>query len=71
MKNAVFWDVIPRGSCKNRRSYETSVPTITIRHNIKKNAFFNGKLDLTHACMTNVITRPGMSVQEEYLKQKM
>jgi hypothetical protein len=31
MKNAVFWDVTPCGSCKNRRSSETSVLTRATR----------------------------------------
>jgi hypothetical protein len=34
MKNGVFWDVTPCGSCKNRRSSETSVPTRTTRRSI-------------------------------------
>jgi hypothetical protein len=34
MKNAVFWDVTPFGSCKNRRLGETSVLTRATRRNI-------------------------------------
>jgi hypothetical protein len=33
-KNAVFWDVTPCGSYKNRRRSETSVVTIGTRRNI-------------------------------------
>jgi hypothetical protein len=30
MKNAVFWDITPCGSCKNRRFGELSAPTIRV-----------------------------------------
>jgi hypothetical protein len=33
MKNAIFWDVTPRGSCKNRRFGET----YRLRHQDDKN----------------------------------
>jgi hypothetical protein len=35
MKNAVFWDVTPRGSCMNRRFEGTSVLTRATRRNVK------------------------------------
>jgi hypothetical protein len=34
LKNAVFWDVMPCGSCKNRRFGGTSVLTKATRRNI-------------------------------------
>jgi hypothetical protein len=34
MKNAVFWDVMPCGSCKNRHSSETSILTRATQRNI-------------------------------------
>jgi hypothetical protein len=34
MKNAIFWDVLPYGSCKNLRSSETSVLTRATRRKI-------------------------------------
>jgi hypothetical protein len=34
MKSAVSWDVTPFGSCKNRLSSETSVPTRVTRRDI-------------------------------------
>jgi hypothetical protein len=34
MKNAVFWDIMPRGFCKNRRFGATSVLIKATRRNI-------------------------------------
>jgi hypothetical protein len=38
MKNGVFWDVTPCGSCKNPSSSETSVLTRVTRRNIPEDA---------------------------------
>jgi hypothetical protein len=40
LKNAVFWDVTPCGSCKNRRFGGTSVLTRGIRLTSQKTSFF-------------------------------
>jgi hypothetical protein len=46
MKNAVFWDIMPCGSCRNGRSSETSVLTRTTQHNISENGILHFNLCL-------------------------
>jgi hypothetical protein len=41
MKNVVFWDVRPIGSCKNLRSSETSVLTRATRRKNPKNGILD------------------------------
>jgi hypothetical protein len=41
MKNAVTWDVTPRGSCKKRRSSETPVLIRATQRNIPVDGIFN------------------------------
>jgi hypothetical protein len=38
LKNAVFWDVMPCGSCKNWHSSDTSVRIRATWHNIPENS---------------------------------
>jgi hypothetical protein len=42
MKNVVFWDVTPYGSCKNRRFGGTPVLTRATRRNIPKDGILRG-----------------------------
>jgi hypothetical protein len=44
MKNAVFWDVTPRDSFKNRRFGGTSVHTRVTRRNFPEDGIIHSKL---------------------------
>jgi hypothetical protein len=58
-KNAVFWDVRPCGSCKNRRYSETSVLTRAIRRNIPEDGILHSHLRENLKSYMELLPSPG------------
>jgi hypothetical protein len=63
MKNAVFWDVTPCGSCKNRRFFGGMY---SLHHQRDKNR--QSRINVEARCEDNHVTTISDFVMPEYLK---